>query len=70
MVVGGGAVPMVVGDGAVGGAVDGTVVVGGVLETHHFVAVVGVLGILDLVQEHLLVLEEHLVVNYTKTHPL
>lgn len=66
MVVGGGAVPMVVGDGAV----DGTVVVGGVLETHHIVVVVGVLGILDLVQEQLLVLEEHLVVNYTKTHPL
>ena len=62
---------MVVGDGAVGGAVDGTVVVGGVLETHHIVVVVvGVLGILDLVQEQLLVLEEHLVVNYTKTHPL
>ena len=70
MVVGGGAVPMVVGDGEVGGAVDGTVVVGGVLETHHIVVVVGVLGILDLVQEQLLVLEEHLVVNYTKRHPL
>lgn len=70
MVVGGGAVPMVVGDGGVGGAVGGTAVAGGVLETHHIVVVVGVLGILDLVQEQLLVLEEHLVVNYTKTHPL
>lgn len=53
----------------VGGAVDGTVVVGGVAETQHIVAVVGVLGILDLVLEQPLVLEEHLVVNYTKTHP-
>lgn len=58
-----------VGDGAVGGAMDGTVVVGGVLEIHHFV-VVEVLGILDLLQEQPLVLEEHLVVKYTKTHPL
>ena len=53
----------------VGGAVGGTVVVGGVAETQHIVVVVGVLGILDLVLEQPLVLEEHLVVNYTKTHP-